>query len=134
MNKVIEMGRLTKDPVVRYTSGEAKAVCSFTLAVNRRGTTEQKADFINFVAWGKNAEFLQKHCIKGMQIAVYGSLQTRKWDDAEGKRHYIMEVVASEIYFADAKRNGSEEKYGDAYEGGSDGYYPLDDDPFPPFA
>lgn len=125
MNKTILMGRLTKDPDIRYTSGSNKAVTGFTLAVNRRGTKEKQADFINIVAWESTAEFCAKYFIKGMQIVVIGKLQTRKWDDSEGKRHYITEVVAEEVYFADRKKEGQK---GDAYEGGSDGYYPMDDE------
>lgn len=129
MNKVILIGRLTKDPEIRFTSQNNTAVCSFTLEVNRRGTTEQKADFIQIVAWDKTATFCHEYFNKGMQVAVVGKLQTRKWDDMEGRRHYITEVVADETYFADRKKDGGEK--GDAYEGGSDGYYPMDDDPFP---
>lgn len=128
MNKVILIGRLTKKPEVRYTNGTTKAVCNFTLAVNRRGSKEQQADFINLVAWNNNAEFLDKYCAKGMQIAVVGSLQTRTWDDMESKRHYITEVIAAEVYFADSKRDGRGERMGDAYEGGADGFYPMDDE------
>lgn len=119
------MGRPTKDPEVRYTSVNNTAVASFTLAVNRRGAKEgqTQADFINIVAWTKTAEFVGKYFTKGLQVVVVGRLQTRTWDDNEGKRHYVTEVVADETYFADSKRN-SEEK-GDAYE--EDGYYPLDE-------
>jgi single-strand DNA-binding protein len=130
MNKVTLMGRLTKDPDLRYTAGNATAVATFTLAVNRRFVKdgERKADFINIVAWGKMAEFCSKHFTKGLQVVIVGRLQTRTWDDTEGKRHYITEVVAEEPYFADRKRTGEDGQQGDAYEGGADGYYPMDDD------
>ena len=132
MNKVVLMGRLTKKPEVRYTSGTTKAVCNFTLAVNRKVSKEKdrQADFIDLVAWDGTAELLEKHCPKGMQIAVVGSLQKRAWDDSEGKRHYITEVVAKEVYFADGKRDGRGERIEEAFEGGSDGFYPMDDDDF----
>lgn len=120
------MGRLTKDPDLRYTSGNTTAVASFTLAVNRRFAKEgqQQADFINVVAWDKSAEFCGKYFTKGMQIVVVGRIQSRTWDDNEGKRHYLTEVVAEETYFAEAKRD----QKGEAYEDYPEGYTPLPDD------
>ena len=102
MNKVVLMGRLTKEPELRYTSSDNKAVCKFTLAVNRRFAKE-KADFINIVAWEKTGEFCGKHFEKGRQVAVVGRIETRTWDDNEGKRHYATDVIAEEAYFADSK-------------------------------
>ncbi len=135
MNKVILMGRLTKDPELRYTGGNTTAVATFTLAVNRRFAKdgERKADFINIVAWDKTAEFCSKHFTKGLQVVVVGRIQTRTWDDNEGKRHYITEVVAEEAYIADRKKSGEDGQHGDAFEGGADGFYPMDDDDFHPF-
>lgn len=124
MNKVTLMGRLTKDPDLRYTSGNSKAVASFTLAVNRRQTDREgktQADFIQIVAWDKTAEFCGKYFTKGMQVAIVGRIQTRTWDDVEGKRHYVTEVVAEETYFADSKK-GTEQN--ETYYG--DEYYPID--------
>lgn len=109
MNKVILMGRLTKDPEMRYTSTNKTAVCSFTLAVNRKFSKqgeERQADFIPIVAWNKLAEFCEKYFRKGQQVAVSGRLQLRNWDDNDGKRHYVTEVVAEDAYFADSKRDG----------------------------
>ncbi len=127
MNKAILMGRLTKTPELRYTGGSNTAVANFTLAVNRR-TPEREgqpsADFPNIVAFGKTAEFVGKYFEKGMQIVVVGRIQTRTWDDSEGKRHYVTEVVAEETYFAEAKRD----QKGDAYEDYPEGYTPLPDD------
>ncbi|EPR10131.1 single-stranded DNA-binding protein [Ruminiclostridium papyrosolvens] len=135
MNKVVLMGRLTKDPELRYTGGNKTAVATFALAVNRRFTREgeRKADFINIVAWDKNAEFCSKHFIKGLQVVVVGRIQTRTWDDNEGKRHYITEVIAEETYFADRKKSGEDGQQGEAFQGGADGFYPMDEDDFPPF-
>ena len=107
MNKVILMGRLTRDPEVRYTNVNKTPVCSFTLAVNRkfsRQGEERQADFIPIVAWNKLAEFCEKYFKKGQQVAVSGRLQVRNWDDNEGKRHYATEVIAEDAYFADSKR------------------------------
>src|SRR5574344_87486 len=110
MNKVILMGRLTKDPEVRYTQANNTQVTSFTLAVNRRFTKageERQADFINIVAWNKTAEFVSKYFQKGQQVAVVGRIQTRNYDDDQGIKHYITEVVAEEVYFADSNKESN---------------------------
>ena len=106
MNKVILMGRLTRDPETRYTQGNNTAVCSFSLAVNRRFKQEGQpdADFINVVAWAKTAEFVSKYFTKGQQVGVIGRIQTRNYDDKEGKKIFVTEVVAEEVYFADSKK------------------------------
>ena len=109
MNKVILMGRLTRDPEVRYTQTNNTLVASFSLAVNRRFVRqgeERQADFINIVAWSKTGEFCSKYFKKGQQVSIIGRLQTRTWDDEQGQKHYITEVVAEEAYFADSKREG----------------------------
>jgi single-strand DNA-binding protein len=106
MNKVLLMGRLTKDPEVRYTTTNNTLVCGFTLAVNRRFAKEgeQQADFINIVAWNKLGEFCSKYFAKGQQVALCGRIQTRTYDDKDGKKVYVTEVVAEEAYFADTKK------------------------------
>ena len=108
MNKVVLMGRLTKDPETRYTQTNNIQVTSFTLAVNRRFTKdgEQQADFINIVTWNKIAEFVSKYFRKGQQVGVIGRIQTRNYDDDKGVKHYITEVIAEEVYFADSKKEG----------------------------
>ena len=109
MNKVILLGRLTRDPEVRYTQTNNTLVASFSLAVNRRFVRqgeERQADFINIVAWSKLGEFCSKYFKKGQQVSIVGRLQTRTWDDEQGQKHYITEVVAEEAYFADSKRDG----------------------------
>ena len=108
MNKVILMGRLTKDPEVRYTQTNNTMVTSFSLAVNRRFVKEgeeRQADFINIVAWSKTAEFCSKFFKKGQQVGVIGRIQTRNYDDDQGMKHYVTEVVAEEVYFADSKKD-----------------------------
>ena len=102
MNKVILMGRLTRDPEVRYTQTNNTLVASFSLAVNRRFVRqgeERQADFINIVAWSKLGEFCSKYFKKGQQVGIIGRIQTRTWDDDQ-------EVVAEEAYFADSRRDG----------------------------
>ena len=108
MNKVVLMGRLTRDPEVRYTQTNNTLVASFSLAVNRRFVRqgeERQADFINIVAWAKTGEFCSKYFKKGQQVGVIGRIQTRTWDDDQGTKHYVTEVVAEEAYFADSKRD-----------------------------
>lgn len=111
MNKVILMGRLTRDPEVRYTTTNNTLVASFSIAVNRRFARqgeERQADFINIVAWDKTGEFCSKYFKKGMQVAIVGRIQTRNYEDKDGKKVYVTEVVAEECHFADTKREGAE--------------------------
>ena len=108
MNKVILLGRLTKDPEVRYTQANNTLVASFSLAVNRRFVPqggERQADFFNIVAWSTLGEFCSKYFKKGQQVSIVGRLQNRSWDDDQGTKHYITEIVAEEAYFADSKRD-----------------------------
>ena len=117
MNKVVLIGRLTKDVEVRYTQNNTM-VASFTLAVNRRFAKEgeQQADFINIVAWSKTAEFCSKYFTKGQQIGLVGRVQTRNWEDEKGQKHYVTEVVAEEVYFAgDKKEQQQNETYEDPF-------------------
>ena len=129
MNKVILMGRLTRDPEVRYTQTNNTLVASFSLAVNRRFVKqgeERQADFINIVAWAKTGEFCSKYFKKGQQVGIIGRIQTRTWDDDQGVKHYVTEVVAEETYFADSKRdsydsgNSFENNFGDTMPGAND--------------
>ena len=111
MNKVILLGRLTKDPETRYTQSTNTQVTSFTLAVNRRFVKqgeERQADFINIVSWNKTAEFVSKYFSKGQQVGVIGRIQTRNYDDEQGVKHYITEVIAEEVYFAGDKKDATQ--------------------------
>ncbi len=119
MNKVILMGRLTRDPEVRYTQTNNTLVASFSLAVNRRFANqngERQADFINIVAWSKTGEFCSKYFKKGQQVGIIGRIQTRNWDDDQGVKHYVTEVVAEEAYFADSKRDAGNAMAGATFE------------------
>ena len=105
MNKAILIGRLTRDPELR-TTPTGRNVCQFSIAVNRNCTNangEREADFINCVVWDKQAENLAKYQHKGNQIAVEGRIQTRNYDDKDGKRVYVTEILATNISFLDAK-------------------------------
>lgn len=111
MNKVILMGRLTKDPEIRYTgTGEPIAIARYTIAVNRpyKQDGQTQADFINVVSYRKAAEFIEKYFKKGQMIAIIGRLQVRSWDDSEGKRHWSTEVITDEIHFAGGKNEATQ--------------------------
>lgn len=108
MNKVELLGRLTKDPEVRYTTTNNTLVCTFTLAVNRKNAKSDdriKSDFFNIVAWSKTGEFASKYFKKGQQIALIGRLETRNYEDKDGKTVYVTEVIAEDLYFADSKKD-----------------------------
>ena len=112
MNKVILMGRLVKEPEVRYSQGaEPIAVARYTLAVNRRFKRqgEPEADFINCVAFGKTGEFAEKYFKKGQLVAITGRLQVRSWDK-DGERRYATEVIIEEQHFAESKKDSGEGK------------------------
>ncbi len=99
---------MTHDVEVRYTQNDNTMVASFNLAVNRRFAKkddEKQADFISIVAWGKTAEFCNNYFKKGQQVVIIGRIQTRNYDDKNGKRIYVTEVIAEEVYFADTKHS-----------------------------
>ena len=139
VNKVILMGRLVRDPEVRYSQGnEPLAVARYTLAVNRRFKRqgEQDADFIGCVAFGKAGEFAEKYFKKGQMVSIIGRLQVRSWDDNEGKKRWSTDVVVEEQYFAESK--ASFESHRDSapaattnaaatQTNSSDGFYPVDE-------
>lgn len=105
MNKALLIGRLTRDPELR-TTPTGRNVCQFSIAVNRSFTNangDREADFINCVVWDKQAENLVKYQKKGNQIAVDGRIQTRNYDDKDGKRVYVTEILATSISFLDSK-------------------------------
>lgn len=111
MNKVILMGRLTRDPDVRYSAGEnATAVARYTLAVDRRFRRdgEATADFIGCVAFGRNAEFAEKYLHQGTKIAVTGRIQTGSYTNRDGVKVYTTDVVVEEQEFAESKNAGHE--------------------------
>ena len=106
MNKVILMGRLTRDPEVRYTQNTNLTVVNFSIAVNRRFAKENdevKADFFNVIAWNKTGEFVGKYFKKGQQVIVSGRLQNRNWTDQQGVKHYATDIIAEEVDFAGSK-------------------------------
>lgn len=121
MNKCHIIGRMTKDPEVRYTQG-GTAVATFTLAVDRRVAKDKpkEADFIPCVVWGKMADGVVKnYCYKGKQIAVEGRIQVRSYDAKDGSKRYVTEVIVSELELL-GKSEGSNKQGG--------GNYPTDDE------
>ncbi len=110
MNKVILMGRLTRDPEVRYSQGEnATAVARYTLAVARKFNreNEQNADFINCIAFGRAGEFAERYLTKGTKIAISGRIQTGSYTNKDGVRIYTTDIVIEEQEFAESKRSSN---------------------------
>ena len=104
LNKIIIMGRMTRNPEIRYTQSQ-KPVASFTLAVDRDyNNGEKETDFIDCVAWSKTAEFVDQYFIKGQMAVVEGRLQSRDWTDREGGKRKAWEVVADRVYFGESKK------------------------------
>lgn len=122
MNRVILMGRLTRDPEVRYSQGErSMAIARYTLAVDRRGRrtqdgAEQTADFINIVAFDRAGEFAEKYFRQGMRVLVSGRIQTGSYTNKDGQKVYTTDIVVDDQEFADSKGAG---------DGGSGGYQPT---------
>lgn len=154
------MGRLTRDPEIRYSQGaEPMAIARYTLAVNRRfkrkdeqGTrrtsdaesgsaqrsADSEADFIPCVAFGKQGEFAERYFRKGQMVSIVGRLQVRNWDDNEGKKRVTTEVVVEEQYFAESKAASENKKDGEKTisqaveekKKAPEGFYPIDEDDF----
>ena len=106
LNKVVLCGRLTATPELQQTPSGI-SVCNFSIAVNRRFAkeNEQKADFINIIAWRQTAEFITKYFDKGNSICITGSIQTRSWKDSKGENRYATDIVADEAMFVDSKND-----------------------------
>ena len=124
MNKVILMGRLTRDPEVRYSQGDnSTAVARYSLAVDRRFSRneENSTDFINIVAFGKAGEFAEKYLHKGTKVLVTGRIQTGSYTNKEGQKVYTTDVVAEDQEFAESKNAAGNAPAGDSgFSGGSD--------------
>ena len=126
LNRIILMGRLTRDPELRHT-GNGTAVASFSLAVDRdfrdKASGQKATDFIDVVAWRQTGEFVAKYFQKGRMAVVEGRLQMRDWQDRDGNKRRTAEVVADNVYFADSRRDG---------EGQVGGYSPAPSSYAPP--
>ena len=139
MNKAILIGNLTKDPEVRSTPNGV-TVCTFSIAVNRRGTNqagERIADFFNIVAWRQLGELCGKYLAKGRKVSVVGEIQTRSYDAKDGTKRYITEIVADEVEFLTPRgQDSGSGSYERAYERPSapvapEGFTEIDDDQLP---
>ena len=143
MNKVILMGRLTADPELKYTTVSNIPVCRFRLAVERpyqKAGEERQADFFSIVAWRNTAEFINKYFRKGVRVLVEGNLRNNDYEDNQGIRHYLVEVQAERVYFADSKKDNTPDSNKMSAQDApipesepGDGFFPLsgDDDDLP---
>ncbi|PRR80336.1 Single-stranded DNA-binding protein ssb [Clostridium liquoris] len=143
MNKVVIIGRLTKDPELKFTPGAGTAVTTFTLAVDRRFSKDgtREADFIPVVVWGKQAESTANYMSKGKLIGVSGRIQTRNYEGKDGIRRYVTEVVADEVQFlewgnkqpGESQNEGFKSNPSSGFDSGSygDDITPVDDGEIP---
>ena len=137
INNVVLVGRLTKDPDLRYT-GNGTPVTSFTLAVNRdfkNADGQQEADFINCVIWRKSAETLANTVRKGQQIGVVGRVQTRSYDNQQGQRVFVTEIVADRFNYLEKREQGNAQSQSNNFDRNSDPFCPnsidISDDDLP---
>lgn len=134
MNKVILIGRLTRDPELR-TTPSGTATTSFTIAVDRtfvnQQTGQREADFINCVAWRKQAENISRYCFKGTQVAVEGRIQTRNYEAQDGTKRYVTEVICDNVTFLGSKNSNNNDDSSMMSEPSSDiETTNLDEDPY----
>ncbi|MEQ2868636.1 single-stranded DNA-binding protein [Selenomonas noxia] len=132
MNHFVGIGRLTRDPEVRYTQS-GKACAKFTLAIDRRKSSDgnQQADFIPCVAWEKTAEVISQYVTKGQKIAVEGRIQTRSYDAQDGNKRYVTEVVVNSMEFCDSKGSGTSSAAPPEQQGMFDGSRAVSDSDIP---
>ena len=107
INRVVLVGRMTRDPELKRTA-QGAAVTTFTLAVNRNYTSkdgQEQADFINCVVWKKSAENVEKYCSKGSLVGVEGRIQTRSYDNSQGQKVYVVEVICDSVQFLDTRKS-----------------------------
>lgn len=135
MNKVVLIGRLTKDPELKFTPGTCTAVCTFILAVDRRFKKkgQPSADFVPIVVWGKIAESTANYKKKGELIGVAGRIETRSYEAKDGGKRYVTEVIADEVQFLDYGSNKNTQSNGEIpgdYFGGQDYVEDNSDMPF----
>ena len=142
MNCVILIGRLTRDPELRYIPNTGTPVATFSLAVDKQLSKEKKmeleaqgrptAEFINIVVWGKQAEHCANYLAKGRLTAVQGRIQSRSYDARDGSRRYITEVVADRVKFLEWSNDNDPQSFSDDLDfPGIDGFEPVDDDNIP---
>jgi len=132
MNKCVLVGRMTKDPDLRFAAGSGTAVCRFTLAVNRR-KKEDGADFINCVSFGKTAETIAQYFTKGRQIAISGHIQTGSYEAQDGTKRYTTDVAVENFDFiGESKGNGENQSTRNSFdEGFNEDITPVNDSEMP---
>lgn len=133
MNRVSIVGRLTRDPEIRYASDNQLAITRFTVAVDRvfKKEGQPTADFLPVVVFGRSAENCHKYLGKGRLVAVAGRLQSRTWDDQEGKRRYSYDIIADEVNFLD--RAGDTRPQSQVENTGDEDFHPVEEDDDLPF-
>ena len=136
INKVILMGRLTRDPEMRHTNS-GTPVTTFSIAIDNGYGENQRTDFVNCLAWNKTAEFVTKYFTKGKMIIVIGRITTRSWETQDGKRAYATEVIANEVNFGESKTspqlNTPQTAAQPPMQDDDDDFTPLDEDDDLPF-
>lgn len=116
MNKVVLIGRLTKDPDLRFVAGSGTAICRFTIAVNRR-KKDDGADFINCTSWGKTAETISQYLTKGREIAIVGRINTGSYDDKDGKKIYTTDVAVESFEFiGSGNKRGTDSTFNNGFD------------------
>lgn len=135
MNNVIMIGRLTKDPELRFTAGSAKAVATFTIAVNRGFGKKNEADFFRVVVWNKQGENCANYLSKGSQVAVQGRLQNNNYETRDGEKRYTVEIVANMVEFlGGGSKNDSDSGFHDFNDDdGAEGFQAIEDEDDIPF-
>jgi single-strand DNA-binding protein len=136
MNNVIMVGRLTRDPELRFTAGSAKAVATFTIAVNRSFGKNNEADFFRVVVWDKQGEACANYLSKGSQVAVQGRLQNNNYETRDGEKRYSVEIVANTVEFlskTNKNDNYNESGFNDLMDDGAEGFQAIEDDEDVPF-
>lgn len=131
MNKVVLMGRIVRDPEVKYSRGEkSMAIARYTLAVDRKikKDNDATADFISCVAFGKSGEFAEKYFRKGTKVAVSGHIQTGSYTNKDGNKVYTTDVIVDEQEFAESKNAASNNNANGNVDNGSDGFMNIPDD------
>lgn len=128
MNQVILIGRLTRDPELRFTAGSGKAVATFTLAVDRPFSREKQADFFRIVVWGKTGENCANYLAKGRLVAVQGRLQNNNYETQTGEKRYMTEIVADRVEFLERGNRNDQSGFDHAFPGEPDGFQAIDED------
>ncbi|MFZ5968266.1 MAG: single-stranded DNA-binding protein [Bacillota bacterium] len=133
MNQVILIGRLARDPELRFTAGSGKAVATFSIAVDRPFSKEKEADFFRVVVWGKQGEHCANYLSKGRLVAIQGRLQNNNYETQSGEKRYSTEVVADQVQFLDWGNKNESRGFGGPSDIDTDGFQAIEEDDDIPF-